>query len=294
MPDKYGLKWFLRCIGTAALVLVICAVAKPWLPNGMQAPATTVRSTALVAFNRYVSDPVPEVVLLGSSLTARIREDYFDGLNVRNLAIGGGSPLTGLRFLLLDRKRLPKTILVETNLLSKEADEELIDSYSGMRGDQFFRPVRMAVAAYEKWQHTPRNRNETIAAANRLLIEPAQDYDNQAYLDRVVKGYGQDVTAVLQTNVDQLARLVSSAKELGARVLLFELPYADQVDQTRVAQDTRRVALEHFADPREWLNLTIAKSELRWPDGGHFDERSAVLAAKAIEQALSARSKAPP
>jgi hypothetical protein len=193
--------------------------AKPWLPSGMQAPATSVREGALVALNRYVSESAPEVVLLGSSLTARIRDDYFDNLNVRNLAIGGGSPLTGLRFLLLNRKKLPKTILVESN--SKQADQKLVERYSSARSDPFFRPIRMAVAAYENWLHAPRNRDESIGNANRLLNEAAREYNNQVYLDRALEGFDQDLTAALQKNVDELAQLVSAARSQGVLVLLL-------------------------------------------------------------------------
>ena len=291
MRDRYGLRWLLECAVAATLVLVVCATAKPLLPSGMQAPATSARDGALVALNRYMSKPVPEVVLLGSSLTARIREDYFDELDVRNLAIGGGSPLTGLRFLLLDRRTLPKTILVESNLLSKEADGRLIESYSGARIDPFFRPVRLAVAAYENWKHAPEDRNVSTTAASRLLAEPAREYNNQIHLEREAKGFDQDVTAALQSNVDELARLVSLARGQGAQVLLFELPYADLLEHQQLARDTRRFALDHFGSSQDWLQLTLAKSELRWPDGMHMDERSAILTARAIEQAINERSE---
>lgn len=291
MHNENGVRWTLKCAVAAALVLGVCVAAKPFLPSGMQAPAITARDGALVALNRYVSEPIPEVVLLGSSLTARIREDYFDGLDVRNLAIGGGSPLTGLRFLLLDRQRLPRTILVELNFLSKEADERLIDSFSSARTNPLFRPVRMAVAAYENWQHAQRKRNESNAAANRLLAAPAGEYNNQIYLARAAKAFDQDVTAALESNVDELARLVSAARSEGARVLLFELPYADLLEHGQLARETRRFASERFGNSQDWLHLTLAKSELRWPDGMHMDERSAVMAARAIEQAFNGLSK---
>jgi hypothetical protein len=287
--DNDGLRWLIKSGLTAALVLLICAVTKPVLPTGMQAPATTARDGTLVALNRYLSEPVPAVVLLGSSLMARIREDYFDGLNVRNLAIGGGSALTGFRFLLLNREKLPQTILVETNLLSKGADEKIIENYSSNKHDTFFRPVRMAVAVYENWQHAPRNRHESVVAANRLLTEAAREYNNQMYLDRAAKGFDQDLTAALQSNVDELARLASVARSQGVRVLLVELPYADQLEHTQLASDTRRFASGRFGNLQDWLHLKLAKSELRWPDGMHMDERSAILAAKAIEHAVSER-----
>lgn len=144
----------------------------------------------------------------------------------------------------------------------------------------------MAVAAYENWRHGPADLGHSIAEADRILRQPPQEYNNQVYLDRVVKSYGQDASVPLLKNVDQLARLMSAARDLGSRVLLFELPYTDQLNETRVALDTRRIVSSRFDDSHDWLHLPIDESELRWPDGTHMDERSAVLTARAIERAL--------
>ena len=285
MIEASNFKWLAKSALAAAFTLLICAAVKPVL-TVMPMPATTARDGALIALNRYLSGPTPDVILLGSSLTARIREEYFATSRIRNLGIGGGSPLTGLRIVLLNPKSLPKTILVETNLLSNLADETLVEKFSTPGHDFFFRPVRMAVAAYENWRHGPADLGHSIAEADRILRQPPQEYNNQVYLDRVVKSYGQDASVPLLKNVDQLARLMSAARDLGSRVLLFELPYTDQLNETRVALDTRRIVSSRFDDSHDWLHLPIDESELRWPDGTHMDERSAVLTARAIERAL--------
>ena len=290
MIDRSDLKWLMKYALAASSALLLCATAKPWL---QMVTVPTTKDTALIAVNRYLSGPTPDVVLLGSSLTARIKEEHFAILRVRNLGIAGGSPLTGLRIILLNPQSLPKTILIETNLLSNVADEALIRKFSTSGRDFFFSPVRMAVAAYENWRHMAADRTHSSAYVHRLLQGPPQEYNSQVYLDRVAQGYGQDATAALQNNVDQLAQLVSSARALGARVLLLELPYAEQLDQTRIVQDTRRIVSRRFGGPNEWLHLRIAQSDLRWPDGAHFDERSAVMTARAIERAVGELSKAP-
>lgn len=288
MRDRLSIGWFVKFVLTGALVLLICATAKPLLPTGMHAPATTARDGSLVALNRYISEPTPEVVLLGSSLTARIREDYFASVNVRNLAIGGGSPLTALR-ILLNRKQLPKTILIETNLMSKEADEKLVERYSSPSSDPFFRPLRMAVAVYENWMHAPQPRIEAIAAAKRLLTESPRQYDNEVYIARVFQGMSQDAAVSLERNVGQLAQLVAEAREQGVRILLFELPYANPLTNARLVEDTRRLVSARFANQNDWLRLDIPIDELRWPDGLHMDDRSAMLTARTIEYALGQR-----
>ncbi|MBR1363439.1 hypothetical protein [Bradyrhizobium ottawaense] len=285
MRDRLSIGWLVKFALTGSLVLLICATVKPLLSTGMHAPATTARDGSLVALNRYISEPASEVILLGSSLTARIREDYFASVNVRNLAIGGGSPLTGLR-ILLNRKQLPKTILIETNLMSKEADEKLVERYSNPSSDLFFRPVRMAAAVYENWMHAPPPRIDAIVAANRLLTESPRQYDNEVYIARVFQGMSQVAALSVERNVEQLAQLVAEARELGVRILMFELPYANPITNARLVQDTRRLVSARFANENDWLRLDIPIDELRWPDGLHMDERSAMLTARTIEYAL--------
>ena len=43
----------------------------------------------------YLREPVPDVVLVGSSITFRLKEEYFATRGLRNLALAGGSPVTG-------------------------------------------------------------------------------------------------------------------------------------------------------------------------------------------------------
>lgn len=166
------------------------------------------------------------------------------------------------------------------------SDEKLIERFSNQGGDLFFRPIRIAIAAYENWVHAPKPRNYAVEAANRLLAEPSRDYDNELYLARNVQGFSQDATFALKRNLDQLAHLAAEARALGVRVLLLDLPYADPLAETKLVKDTRALTSERTSNQTNWLDLDIAKDQLRWPDGLHMDERSAILMARAIEHAL--------
>lgn len=44
-------------------------------------------------------------------------------------------------------------------------------------------------------------------------------------------------------------------------------------------------------DRGRWLPIKPPMSELRWADGVHLDERSALLVVRAIESALAARGQ---
>src|SRR6185436_14293796 len=149
-------QWFIKCGLTAAVLLLACGFATARFGQGLQLPSTTTRDGSLITLNRYAKEPIPDVVLVGSSLTFRLKEEYFATTNLRNLALAGGSPVTGLE-IVANQPRLPRIVLVETNVLSRATDEVLVDRYSRKRNAEplFLRPVRVVVASYESWLHAP-------------------------------------------------------------------------------------------------------------------------------------------
>src|ERR1700755_2339090 len=161
-------RWFVKCALTAAALLLACGLATAWFGHGLELPATTTRDGTLTTLNRYVRGSTPDVVLVGSSLTLRLKEEYFSTPNVRNLALAGGSPVTGLE-IVANQMHLPRVILVEMNILSRATDERLVKKYSsgGNADPLFFRPVRTAVAAYENWNHASPDHAQAVQALDR-------------------------------------------------------------------------------------------------------------------------------
>ena len=84
---------------------------------------------------------------------------------------------------------------------------------------------------------------------------------------------------------DLLARGAFERK--GGRVLLFELPYSDQIEVSRLARITSEIVHAEFPGQKRWLHIDFRRTELRWADGIHLDQRSAVIIAHAIDRALS-------
>jgi hypothetical protein len=280
--------WFAKCGFGAAMLLLACGAATAWFGDRLQLPATTTRDGTLVTLNRYVREPVPDVVLVGSSLTFRLKEEYFATSGLRNLALAGGSPVTGLE-IVANQSRLPRIILVETNVLSRATDTALVDKYSKSSdaGPIFFRPIRTAVAAYENQVHAPLGHAQASAALRQLLQQPPNDFDNHIYVDRArAEWNAEDPTAAVQMNVARIRQLISSIEQAGTRVLLFELPCSAQLDESRLANVTREIVHAAFPDPARWLPIEYTRSELRWADGVHLDERSAVIVAASIDRAL--------
>ena len=118
MREVFPVGWFAKFSIIALALVSACGLATAWFGNALHLPSTTTRDGTLITMNRYVTEPVPDVVLVGSSLTFRLKEEYFATPALRNLALAGGSPVTGLE-IVADQAQLPKIIIVETNILSR-------------------------------------------------------------------------------------------------------------------------------------------------------------------------------
>jgi hypothetical protein len=279
--------WFIRCGLGAAALLLACAGATAWFGNGLKLPTTTTRDGSMVTLNRYAQELIPDVVLVGSSLTFRLSEPFFSTPRLRNLALAGGSPITGLE-IVASRSQLPKLILVEANVLSRSTDMFLVNRFDA-GGSIFLRPIRAVIATAESWRHAPQSSASLSASLNRLVSAPPDDFDNRQFLKLAVQAAdAQDPEPITQTNVQAIKRLAASIEQRGSKLLLFELPHAKELEAARYATVTRKIVHDAFPGPGRWLPIEVALDELRWPDGVHLDVRSAVLVARSIDRAIAA------
>lgn len=287
------LSWLIKCVGVAAVMLLACYTVKARFGLALQQPAVTTRDGSLVTLNRYVREPTPDIVLVGSSVMWRLKEEYFSRPQVRNLALAGGSPVTSLN-ILAERRSLPKIILIETNVLTRAPDTALIEKFSGGVGAEtlFLRPVRAATAAYETWNHATPDLAQARAQQDRLLSEPPSTFDNKVYLDRAVEQMNvEDPTKPTRTNVVLIRTLIEDLQRRGTRALLIHIPFAPEIEESRFVRTTKEIVDQAFPDPERWLPINPPMGELRWADGVHLDERSALLVVRAIESALATRGQ---
>lgn len=273
--------WFLKCAIAAALSLLVYAAivfAGPKAP-----PLPTSRDGALTILDRYVEEPVPDVLLVGSSLTARLNEEYFDTPNLKVLGLAGGSPITALE-VALARDRLPKTILIEMNILNRGDDPALVQKFSGGGAPTWPRPIRSVIAFYERWHHAPPDRRGAKADALALLEAPPSGFDNRIYVERAMHEWNTaPPDAIMTNNLTRLQRLVETIEARDSRVHFYSLPYAPALQNSVAAKATAAVAHARFSDERQWLPLDGSMPGLRWADGIHLDERSAVIIARQID-----------
>jgi hypothetical protein len=291
MERMSAARWFAKCALSAALLLIACGLATAWFGNRLQVPATTTRDGTLITLNRYANEPIPDTVLVGSSLTFRLKEDYFAAPHLRNLGLAGGSPVTALE-IVANQQHLPKLVLIEANVLSRPPDAALVEKYSKSGGAQplFFRPVRTAVAAYENWHHAPLTHAQVSSALDKLLKQPPSDSVSGVYTDRALQQFNSDdPTASVRANANRVEQLIASIEQRGSRALLYELPYSEPLEGSLFAKTTREILHAKFPAPDRWLHMKYSRDDLRWADGIHLDERSAVIVAQSIDRVLSSR-----
>lgn len=281
-------RWLIKCGVAAAIVLIACGFATARFGSWLQMPATTTRDGTTITLSRYLREPVPDIVLMGSSLTFRLKEEYFATPGVRNLALAGGSPLTGLE-IVANQPRLPGVILVEVNILNRPTDAALVERYS--RGDTeplFFRPVRAAIAAYERRLHAPRTHQQVAPDLRRIVEQPPSAFDSRIYAERALQQFNsEDPADAAWLNVRRMRDVIRRLEQRGVRVLLFEVPYVASIEGSRFATMSREIIRAAFPESKAWLPIEVNRSELRWTDGVHLDERSAVLITQAMERALA-------
>jgi hypothetical protein len=284
-------RWFAKCALSTALLLIACGLATARFGNRLQVPATTTRDGTLITLNRFADEPIPDVVLVGSSLTFRLKEEYFPVPYLRNLGLGGGSPITGLE-IVANQERLPKLILIEANLLSRPPDAALVAKYSKSGNVQplFFRPVRTALAAYENWHHVPPTHEQISSAIDKLLKQPPADSVSGIYADRALQQFNSDdPTANVQANMNRIEQLIKLIEQRGSRALLYELPYSEPLEGAVFANATRDIVHAKFPASDSWLHFDYSRDGLRWADSIHLDERSAVIVAQSIGRAISSK-----
>jgi hypothetical protein len=270
---------YFRTFTIVAIVLVVVSVV-PVLWHYPQLYARVLEDRRFPALSRYALEPVPEIVLVGSSMMFRIYEGYFRA-PLRNVAIGGGSALTGLA-IIASYSKLPRVIVVDANILSRPVDQALVANFGNNDAEPFawFRPYRVAISYVYYWLKYTSERDNVATLPQQ---QPA-DYDIKTSLDETEAEYAKPgVAAPMAENTEALQRLVAQVESRGSRVYFLELPYPGNLGQSNYAVTARSLAQKAFPDRGKWPAINYRLSELRWVDASHMDARSVIIVAQEID-----------
>ena len=285
--------WFLKLSTTCVLIVTCCWVA-PRVFSVPQFPPTTTDEQQFVVLSRYLELPMREIVLVGSSLTFRLREQFFARENVRNVGLPGGESVTGLAIIESDNARRPMIVSVETNVLTGELDNDLLQKviHRNRIGDAL-RPLRSLAAFYQSNLdlHQPRFDADKRRAA---LAGPAVTYDNEKSIKQTLLQWNMPIYEKTVTKEARAVKaLVDELEARGIIVFLYELPVPPVLAQSIYLETTRKALTQVFARNNDrWLNLEYPPEELRWEDAIHLDERSAIIMSSSLEKAINEKMQA--
>jgi len=263
-----------------ALLLWLACTTLPVLWHYSQLYARIYDDRRFPALSRYSVEPTSEVALVGSSMIFRVYEGYFQ-TRLRNVAIVGGSPITGLAIIASD-PALPRIIVVETNILSRPVDPALVEKFGNDAAAPFrwFKPYRVAVSYIYYWLKY-KSESDNVA---RLPRQPPSSYDIKTSLDATEVEYdSHGFDRQMAENAETLRRQVADLESRGCRIYFVELSYPGNLGNSHFAQTARSLAHKAFPDREKWPEIDYHLPELRWVDASHMDERSAIIVAKEID-----------
>jgi hypothetical protein len=197
--------------------------------------------------------------------------------------------LSGLTVLAETTRKRPPIIAIETNIMLRGVDRELVREFHDVdRPIAALAPLRSLLAFYQTRLGGPPPAFDQKRCQDVFRTPPSQSLiktDDTASVTAVFDNPALD---------DQVQRDVATLKALVARleaegIYLYELPTLAALEPTRYVRTTRLGAADAF-DGARWLHLDYPAAEMRWDDSIHFNDRSAIILACALERALNSRS----
>jgi hypothetical protein len=259
------------------------------LVSGGVLPASegvTQRQNSIVKAQRYVyqDDSDLKMVMVGSSLAANLNEKHI-GEGVKNIAFGGGSSKTGLEIVKRSKSK-PQIVLVEMNDVDflRKIDADLLDSlyhpifyrmrqYLPMLREEY-RPLSVFINSFKsRAQPNPErmSREELDSLESRNITPELSQKAIQAVVDRESKPLSEKDAETMKQEADLMKNQIAEIKKnIGAKVVLFDIPRESRVNYTLRIKQVQELAKKLFPPDRfEWLPPPKER-EWRTNDGTHL------------------------
>jgi len=297
-----------RALIAAAALLAVYHLVLPHLPRGWSRAPGQQRQNYLRA-QHYVHDVPSETnVIVGSSMSNELNEQLL-GRSLCKLTFPGGSMFTGLE-LIRGSDHHPRVVLIESNVLLREADRELVDNTlstwrrSLRKHSPVFREsgrpssfaigllhfqIRDAARAWDHW----RAKNDALPAEvrpDRTLTPRVFEQimaENRHALRR------SPAPDELRRSANRLVSLVNELTADGCRCLFFEMPIDSSLAHLPEPDAVRRVMHERFPESRfTWIEFPH-DHPYRTVDGIHLTRPDADLVSRELAVASGDAMSAP-
>ncbi|MEG4287397.1 hypothetical protein Q5692_01355 [Microcoleus sp. C2C3] len=281
-------KFQLRSILRPVLIFLFLMSFYQVLVSGGVLPASDGASLIqnnIVKAQRYVyqDDSDLKMVIVGSSLAANLNVKQI-GEGVKSIALGGGSSKTGLEIIKRSNSK-PPIVLVEMNdTIVRKIDADLLDSlyhpifywmrqYLPMMREEY-RPVSVFINSLKSrsQQNLKMMTREALDSLEGRNITPEL---SQKAIQMTVDVESTPLSEKDAETMKQEAELIKTQiaeikKNIGAKVVLFDIPLESRVNAAIRRKQVRELAKKLFPPDRfEWLPPPKER-EWRTNDGIHL------------------------
>jgi len=287
--EKGGLKFTLGIVGVFVnLTFLWYWGANSYIETTIPLSFTTTESN-LAKLIKAVNHPQPQAALVGTSVMDRLEPRFFETAEVTNLALEGGSAVTGLEIILRGQVR-PSVVYIETNFVSNHPNASLLSETNGERLPLILagsiKPLRYLFSS-KKYASS----SEDWKAKRQILLKDSPtNYDNAAEVQKGADWYNSEEGKKARANpmpmIERIDKIATQLEAQGMRVFYVHVPLAKPYEDTAFFKGYSAAIAgnENYECPRcVDLRKNLDISQLRWGDGLHLDDRSAILVAQALE-----------
>jgi hypothetical protein len=184
----------------------------------------------------YLHGPHEPVIILGSSLSARLLPQYFaeSGCDVGNLGLDGCKGLTGLQ-LLLQRRDLPEIVLLEENTLFAKPDANDREVVEAINGFDFWLATKIPVLQ-------PQTRPSSIFYSlikekrdQRIFIAGPQGTSPATPTPTAIATNAAASSQKVTDTEKQVEDLIAELQRRGVKIGLFQLPAGENIPRSNQA-----------------------------------------------------------
>ncbi|OWV90567.1 hypothetical protein ATY75_15305 [Rhizobium sp. N122] len=249
----------------------------------------------ILDFARANTSPL---TLAGTSLLYRLSPNLFSQ-KTANISLPGQSPVSSAMSALQIR---PKVLVIEINILDRPRDLQLEHFAKSVVSPPLgfpalgpaYSPVRSIVSiVYNLDAKADKRELASANAARKLLSQLPEPLKYTETISSMAKALdSRPVSATINQSAQELRIIADRIEAQGGKTYYLLMPMHPLLAATDYEARSRHAMID--ADPKFGERLLNIKwdDEIRWEsDGAHLDKRSAVIAARQLEQAIANKAE---
>lgn len=216
------------------------------------------------------ADTTPESLLIGTSLSARIKVKDLPGFYSLSMP---GMGVYDAYHVVFKRKNLPKNIFIEINLFSKPENETFVQTFESPI-TSFFKqnleilreqnqPLCIVKDIMKSNKNTPSTQESSPAISPKVF---------QELLTNLKRDYAHVDSISIKASIIELKKIVQQAQVRGSKVYFLEMPINSDLEYTPFVKFTREIIANNFSNN---ILIPIPKNKFITTDGMHMSPAEA-------------------